>query len=186
MFNYSKAVIGITVLAATILPAFTFSLPAEANSTNGTYVIANNKQKFVESIVNNVPIPYGRVDAHGRVYRNGVSFGIIGVRATSGWRGAYGSVLIMGVDEREQVLFVKKVDAPTACGRYDSCRSKVLHRENFQINPKIAPYVKRIDLIVGERNGSRTLFQRISNQIKEAVDAYKGLPQEVKDAVKTQ
>ncbi len=35
MFNYSKVLIGITALAATILPAVTFSSPAQANSKNG-------------------------------------------------------------------------------------------------------------------------------------------------------
>ncbi len=35
MFNYSKVLIGITALAATILPAVTFSSPAQANSIDG-------------------------------------------------------------------------------------------------------------------------------------------------------
>ncbi len=52
MFNYSKVLIGITALAATILPAVTFSSPAQANARNGApnYMIRTYKDPKVYAV----------------------------------------------------------------------------------------------------------------------------------------
>lgn len=146
---------------AIILPAFKFSSPAKRSPRNTTNVIANNTKEpnYVETIVNNIPIPYGRVNAQGRIYNNGLLMSIIRVRGTDNWRLARGSLVIKGIDEHDQVLFVKKVNATTTCTRYDTCHSEVKNTKWFEIISKITPYIKRIDLQVREKNDSNKLFQ---------------------------
>ena len=163
--------------------SYNISKPVGNNFVASTNLQQPRPGGVLKASKSNQNIVNGKGSARATLYYNGQLVVEAEARSTSNWRGAYGSSLIIGVDGLGNALFVEKLDTPTACGRFDTCKTTRGIAKTFKIDSKIAPYVKKIDLYVTTRNRSQDIFARTRRIIKESVEIYNTLPPEVKAAI---
>ncbi len=97
--------------------------------------------------------------------------------------GTRATVNVVGLDRKENVLFVSKhLDIPTACGRWDTCSSDRRGRRDQQISPEIAKFVNRLRIHLSDRQGP-SIYSRMTRAIRESCSTYDELPVTARAAI---